>query len=176
MRLRARALSCLCVLSFLAAFSTTTFAAVHTSATPKVRVTAPVDNGKRTTLYGHVPGAARRASDLGHLDPSTRSERMIMVLKSDEQQKREMRRVIDEQQDKHTANYHQWVTPEQFGEHFGVHDSDIGQVKAWLESQGFTVDEVSKSKRVIRFSGTTGQIESAFQTQMHYFLMPSGEM
>src|SRR5271155_384593 len=172
MRLRARVLSCLCVLTFLAAFSTTTFAAVHTSAAPKVRVTAPVDSTKRTTLYGHVPGAARRANDLGHVDPTTRSERMIMVLKSDEQQKRELRRVIDEQQDKHTTNYHQWVTPEQFGEHY----SDIGQVKAWLESQGFTVDEVSKSKRVIRFSGTTGEIESAFQTEMHSFLTPNGEI
>jgi subtilase family serine protease len=164
MRTNPRLGVCLAVLTFLTAFSN-----------PKVRVTAPVDESKRTTLYGHVPGVVRRSSDLGRLDPSTPSQRMILVLKSDEDQKRELRRVIDEQQDKHAANFHQWTTPEEFGSHFGVHDSDIGQVKAWLESHGFTVDEVSKSKRRLRFSGTTGQLESAFQIEMHYYLTPHGE-
>ena len=92
-----------------------------------------------------------------------------MVLNSDEQQKRELRRVIDGQHDKHSANFHKWVTPEQFGKYFGVHDSDISQVKSWLESQGFSVDSVNKSKRAIHFSGTMGQLEKAFHTQMHYY-------
>ena len=39
-----------------------------------------------------------------------------------------MRRVIDEQQDKRTANFHQWVTPEEFGSTFGVDDDDIQKV------------------------------------------------
>ena len=89
------------------------------------------------------------------------------MLKSDEDQKREVRRIIDEQQDQHTANYHQWVTPEEFGEHFGVHDSDIAQMQGWLKSQGFKVENVTKAKRAMRFSGTVGQIEKAFQTEMH---------
>jgi hypothetical protein len=160
---------------FLTAISTQMFAEVHTTATPKVRVTTPVDNTKRTTLHGHVPAAVRHGSNLGRVDASTRSERMILLLKSDEDQKRELRRVLDEQQDKKTANFHQWVTPQDFGTRFGVHDSDIAQVSAWLTSQGFTIDEVTKGKRIIRFSGTVGQIENAFQTQMHYFLMPNGE-
>jgi hypothetical protein len=176
MRNGTRLLSVLCLFSFLAAISTTTFATVHTTATPKARVTARVDNSKRATLYGHVPGAVRRGSDLGHVDPNTVATHMVLVLKSDEDQKRELRKVIDEQQDKKTGNYHQWVTPQEFGSHFGVHDDDIEQVKAWLVSQGFTIDDVAASKRVIHFSGTTGQIEQAFQTQMHYLLMPNGEM
>ncbi|MGB8014143.1 MAG: Ig-like domain repeat protein [Terriglobales bacterium] len=175
MRTYMRLLSRLVVLFFLAAFSTIAFAAIRTSAVPKVRVTSRVDNGKRTTLYGHVPVALRRATDQGRLDPSTRSSHMIMVLKSDDEQKRELRRIIDEQQDKRTANFHQWATPEEFGAHFGVHDADIAQVQAWLKSQGFTVDDVSKSKRVIHFSGTTGQLETAFQTEMHSYRLRNGE-
>ena len=159
----------------LTAISTQMFAEVHTTAKPQVRVTTPVDNTKRTTLYGHVPAAVRGGSNLGRVDGGTFSEGMILLLKSDEQQKRELRRVLDEQQDKHTANFHQWVTPEQFGAHFGVHDHDVAQVEAWLLSQGFTVDAVSKSKRSIRFSGNVAQIEAAFQTEMHYFLMRNGE-
>jgi len=159
----------------LAFLSQAMFAAVNTKAHPVVRVTKKVDTSKRTTLNGHVPRALRTATDMGRLDPNTPSPGMIMVLKSDESQKREIRRVIDEQQDRRTLNYHQWVTPEEFGSYFGVHADDIVQITAWLTSQGFTVDEVSKSKRVIRFSGTTGQIETAFQTEMHTYQLANGE-
>ncbi len=159
----------------LALLSQAMFATVFTSARPVARITKKVDNSKRTPLYGHVPGALRKATDTGRLDPNTSSPGMIMVLKSDEDQKREIRRIIDEQQDKRTTNYHQWATPDEFGAHFGVHDSDLQQIKDWLTSQGFTVDDVSKSKRLIHFSGTTGQIEKAFQTEMHTYTLKNGE-
>jgi len=176
MRLSSRFLSFLLVLFVLIGISSTTFAAIHTSAVPKARVTSRVDSSKRTTLYGHVPAAVRHGMDMERVDPDTKVEHLIMVLKSDEEQKREVRRIIDEQQDKRTANYHQWVTPEEFGEHFGVHDSDIENIKAWLSSQGFSVERVTKAKRAIIFSGNVGQIEQAFQTEIHHFLMPNGVM
>ncbi|MFZ1918734.1 MAG: Ig-like domain repeat protein [Terriglobales bacterium] len=176
MRLSSRFLSFLLLLFVLAGISATTFAAIHTSAVPKARVTSRVDSSKRTTLHGHVPAAVRHGMDMGRVDPNTKVEHLIMVLKSDEEQKREIRRIIDEQQDKRTANYHQWVTPEEFGEHFGVHDSDLENIKSWLSSQGLTVERVTKAKRAIIFSGNVGQIEQAFQTEIHHFLMPNGEM
>ena len=159
----------------VASLSQVMFARITTTAQPEARITKRVDNSKRTILYGHVSSALRTAQDMGRQDPRTPSPGMIMVLKSSENQKREIRKVIDEQQDKRTANYHQWVTPEEFGEHFGVHDEDLAQIKNWLTSQGFTVDEVSKSKRVIRFSGNIGQVEKAFQTEMHTYNL-HGEM
>ena len=44
----------------------------------------------------------------------------------------------------------------------GLHEDDINQVTAWLTKQGFTVENVTKSKRVIQLSGTSGQVEQAF--------------
>jgi subtilase family serine protease len=38
-----------------------------------------------------------------------------------------------------------------------------------LQQQGFSIDSVARSRNMIRFSGTVGQVESAFSTQMHYF-------
>ena len=168
-RVPVRLFSIFVAIVVLFSISTTLFAEIHTTARPQVRVTARVDNSKRTTLYGHVSGAIRMSKDMGRMDPGTPTGRMIMVLNSDDEQKRELRRVIDEQHDKRTANYHQWLKPEDFGARFGVHDSDISQVETWLKSQGFTVEDVSKSKRVIHFSGTTGQLEKAFKTQMHSY-------
>ncbi len=57
-----------------------------------------------------------------------------------------------------------------------MHDSDIAQVQTWLKSQGFTVENVAKSKRAIHFTGTISQLEEAFQIEMHYYLMPNGEV
>ena len=156
--------------------SPATFAAnVATSARPEARITKQVNNNKRVTLYGHVPqvvskGLATGAViDMGRLDPSTPMQRMRMVLTASPQQERELRRVIDEQQDQRTGNFHQWVTPEEFGASFGAHDEDITKIAKWLKSQGFSVDNVTKGKRVIQFSGTAGQVENAFQTEMHNY-------
>jgi hypothetical protein len=52
MRTSLRLLSNLMVLFFLAAFSITTFAAVHASATPTVRVTKAVDNSSAQPFTG----------------------------------------------------------------------------------------------------------------------------
>ena len=166
------------VITFLLAFvllSQVVFARVSTSALPMPRVTKKVDNTKRTVLYGHTPRILQHAMNVGRVDPSTLAEHMILTLKASQEQEKEARRVIDEQQDKHTANFHQWMTPDEFGAHFGVHDSDIENVKAWLSSQGFTVESVNNSKRAIHFTATVGQIEHAFQTEMHSFIMPNGE-
>ena len=160
----------------LSLFSPAIFAAtVYTNARPTARVTKPVNNGKRTILYGHLPNvvanpsAVGGARDMGRLDPKTAMQGMRIVLRSSPEQSRELRRIIDEQQDKRTVNFHQWVTPEQFGNSFGAHPDDIQKVTDWLTQQGFTVENVTKSKRVIQFSGTAGQVEQAFQTSMHTY-------
>ena len=41
----------------------------------------------------------------------------------------------------------------------------------WLESQGFTVHQVSQSRRFIVFSGNVAQVENAFSTQMHSYTL-----
>jgi len=42
-------------------------------------------------------------------------------------------------------------------------------VTAWMQSHGLKVENVAKSKRAIQFSGTSGQLEKAFQMEMHYY-------
>jgi subtilase family serine protease len=157
-------------------FSQALFAAtINTNAHPVPRITKPVNDAKRVVLGGHVPRVIANASitgkaiDMGPIDPSTPMQGMRLVLRSSPDQSRDLRRVIDEQQDKRTGNFHQWVTPEEFGSAFGVHDDDIQKISDWLTKQGFTIDNVTKGKRVIQFSGTSGQVEHAFQTSMHTY-------
>lgn len=68
-----------------------------------------------------------------------------------------------------SQQYHHWLTPEQFGTRFGPSDPDIQVVPEWLGSKGFQVERVSKAKTLIEFSGTIGEINDAFHTQIHRY-------
>jgi subtilase family serine protease len=80
-----------------------------------------------------------------------------------------LRQLLAEQQDPLSSKYHAWLSPEQFGEQFGASKEDIAAVTRWLESKGFEVNDVAPGRRTIEFSGKVGQIESAFQTRIHYY-------
>jgi hypothetical protein len=138
---------------------------------PVARVTAPVNDGERTVLRGHVLPAVKSASarDVGRVAPQTVFNHMIMVLKASPEQDHALETLIGQQVDKGSPNYHRWLQPEEFGERFGVDDSDVAKVTAWLTQQGFTVEHVAKSKRLIQFSGNVATVESAFRTQMHSY-------
>jgi len=145
------------------------------SVRPKARVTEAVDLKKITTLANTHPSLVDGLADQGRVASSTQFNHMLLVLKSSDEQEFALQALLDQQQDRNHANFHQWVTPETFGAAFGVESSDIEQVKGWLEQSGFTVNSVSKSGRLIDFSGASGAVESAFHTQMHQYQV-KGEM
>jgi hypothetical protein len=96
-------------------------------------------------------------------------QRMTLVLARSAEQESALRVMLDEQQTKGSANFHQWLSPVQFGKQFGAPDSDVAAVKAWLESHGFQVTAISKGRIAIEFSGTAAQVEEAFHTAIHKY-------
>ena len=66
-----------------------------------------------------------------------------------------------------SPNYHQWLTPEQFGARFGLSSSDLAKVTAWLTGQGFTITSVARSSTFVTFSGTVALAQQAFGTTIH---------
>ncbi|MBV8070314.1 MAG: hypothetical protein JO270_10450, partial [Acidobacteriaceae bacterium] len=68
---------------------------------------------------------------------------------------------------------HHWITAQEFGERFGIAKSDLDAVTSWLHSHGFTVHGVYPNL-AIDFSGTAGQVRSAFHPQLHE-LVVNGE-
>jgi hypothetical protein len=98
-------------------------------------------------------------------------ERMILVMGASADQERRVRTFLDSQQTKGSPDYHHWLTPEQFGQKFGPAPEDIQQVTSWLRQQGFHINAVAKSGRWIEFSGNAAQVTTAFQTEMHRYLV-----
>ena len=138
---------------------------------PQVRITDKIDNTKLTAVKGSHAPLVDGLKDMGRLPASTQLSHMMLVLKPTDEQEYALHTLLDEQQDKTHANYHQWMTPDTFGTYFGVASADIATVSAWLQDSGFTVNSVAKGGRIITFSGTSGQVESAFHTEMHQYMI-----
>ena len=133
------------------------------------RITQELNSGPVMTLSGTVHPLTRQASDLGEANPGMRLESMTLSIAPSVAEKAELDALLEAQQNQKSAQYHQWLTQEEFGARFGLTEADLSQVKSWLERQGFTVRNVAPSRNLITFSGTVAQAESAFRTQIHQY-------
>ena len=139
------------------------------------RVTARVDNTALTALHGNVHPLARAQYDQGAVSDSQPMHRMLLLLQRSPAQETALKQLMDNQQSSASASYHQWLTPQQFGQQFGPADADVQSVTDWLTSQGFQVAKVSAGKTVIEFSGTAGQVRNAFHTEIHRYVVNGEE-
>lgn len=133
----------------------------------KALIVEKVDDNQLVTLKGNTPPAANAKNDLGRVSGNLPMTDLILALRRSPEMEAAFDAFVAGEYDVNSPNYHQWLTPEQIGERFGPALADINTVSAWLSSHGLTVDEVSKDRMSIRFSGTARQVEAAFHTQIH---------
>jgi subtilase family serine protease len=133
-------------------------------------ITQPVDESRLTVLKGNTHTLARPQFDLGTAPATLPMQRMLLVLKRSPAQEAALRQLLDDQQDKHSPNYHKWFTPEQFGKEFGPTDADMQTITSWLQSHGFQVG-TSKGRSVLEFSGSASQVKEAFHTAIHKYIV-----
>jgi len=138
-------------------------------AQPQDRITKFVDDEQRVTLNGNRHPLALVQYDAGAVSPDFRMDRMLLTLLPDAAQEDALTQLLDAQHNPESPYYHQWLTPEQYGERFGVSEADAAQVTAWLTSYGMEVEELTAGRRSIIFSGTAAEVESAFHTQIHTY-------
>ena len=136
---------------------------------PLSRIHDEVNSSVTTVLRGSQHPLALPQNDAGRMPSGTRLNGVTLYFSRSAAQQADLNALLAAQQDPSSPQYHKWLTPEQFGARFGMAQPDIEKVKAWLEQQGFTIGSVMRSATGIRFSGSIGQIESAFGTQMHYY-------
>ncbi|HEY7097447.1 MAG TPA: Ig-like domain repeat protein [Terriglobales bacterium] len=154
----------LVILMLLASF-------VHGQASSFSSNSLPVDESNLVTLTGNTHPLALAQYDQGSVAGNQPLTRMLLVLKRSPAQDAALRRLLDDQQDKSSPSYHKWLTPTQYGQQFGPSDSDLQKATSWLKLHGFEIARVSKGRTVIEFSGTVAQVEAAFHTSMHRFLI-----
>jgi hypothetical protein len=140
---------------------------------PQSRITQAVDEANLTVLKGNTYYLASAKYDRGAAPASLPMNRMLLVLQRSPSQEAALEQLLDQQQDHASPNYHQWLTPQQFGQQFGPSDQDIQTITIWLQSHGFQVAPISNGRTVIEFSGTAGQVQEAFHTAIHKYSVPN---
>src|SRR5271154_1517487 len=136
---------------------------------PADRITNFIDDEQRVALPGNRHPLAIAAYDVGAVAPDFPMRHMILTLLPDRAQQEALTQLVDAQHNPESSYYHQWLTPEQYAERFGVSEADVSQITGWPQGHGLEVEEVTAGRRSIIFSGTASQVQSAFHTQIHAY-------
>ncbi len=168
---RLRLATTVAFLGFASALLVAPLLAQSFNALPQNRVVGPITDADSVTLVGNVHPLARAEFDRGLVPDDTRLDRLVLLLSPDARQQKDLDALTEAQQELGSPDYHQWLTPAEYGSRFGASGADIARITAWLTSRGFRVEEVPAGHRSIVFSGNAGQIADTFHTEIHSFLV-----
>ena len=110
------------------------------------RITEQVDEKNLAELKGNTHPLARPEFDRGSAPADMPMNRMLLLLQHTPEQETAVNRLLEEQQHESSPNFHNWLTPEQYGEQFGPSPEEIQAVTGWLRSHGFQVANVAKGR------------------------------
>ncbi len=134
------------------------------------RISSRIDSSRTVPLAGHVPFRARPEFDQGPVAAGFPLRAVTIYLKPSASQQTSLQQLLSGQQNPASADFHKWLTPEQYADRFGVSQNDVNRITAWLQSQGLTAQRVARSRTWIEFSGTAQQVGQALHTQIHQYL------
>jgi uncharacterized protein (TIGR03437 family) len=135
------------------------------------RIVGKIDTAQRITLAGHLHPRALPQYDQGPVDPNMVLPIVTVELERSPVQQAALKKLLAEQQDPSSPNYHKWLTPQQFADQFGSSQDDINKIVEWLKSQSLTVTSVAPSRNAVTVSGTAATVEKAFGVEIHRYLI-----
>jgi uncharacterized protein (TIGR03437 family) len=133
------------------------------------RIAQEIDTARVRALPNHLPRWANPDNGAGLVPPGQAMGQLTMVLSRSPEREAAFEKLLADQQDPASPDYHRWLTPTQVGERFGLSAQDIGSLTGWLQSQGLHVDWVSPSGVFMGFGGTAANLNGAFQTELRYY-------
>ncbi len=140
------------------------------------RISGTLSAGQTVALQGHVHPQARPEFDRGPADPALRFGSIMLLTVPTATQQKDLNRLLAEQQDRKSPNYHKWLDARAVGRLFRV-EPQRRRTSSRLGSEGRDSKRHSRmrGRNWIRFSGTASQVQSAFGTEIHRFNV-NGEM
>jgi subtilase family serine protease len=130
-------------------------------------ITAPVDDAKTVAVEGNIRPEVKTGSDLGAMPDSTVIPHLTLQLQRSPAQEAAARTYIDELHNKHSPNFHRWLSPTEVNDRFGLAASDLAAVTTWLSGHGFKINGMTPNL-ALDVTATAGQIRSAFGADIHY--------
>ena len=139
-------------------------------------VTSKIDDAEVRSLEFDSPLSHHKVTDNGALAEDTVLERLQLVLKRSDERQAALDKLVADQLDKKSPEYHHWVASEDLATVFGPAQSDIQKTVDWLTRRGFTIDETAPDHMSIAFTGTVSQVKSTFKTDLHGVVAEDGKV
>jgi subtilase family serine protease len=130
---------------------------------------AQTTTGQMTRLAGNTSHKARTELDQGRVPDNLPMNHILLMLRRNNAQEQQLDQFIRRQYDPHSPDFHNWLTPQRFGERFGPSPENTRKVTQWLTQHGFTVNRVPAGGLFVDFSGTAGRVAEAFHTEIHQY-------
>jgi subtilase family serine protease len=113
----------------------------------------------------HLVSSATRAIRRP-LDPSALLTVNVWLKLHNQQQ---LDKLVEQQKQKNSSNYHQWITQGQFNSNYGPTPQEVNAVSNFLSPKGLTVVSVAENNLYVKAQGSVGAIQKAFNVQIHSY-------
>jgi subtilase family serine protease len=137
----------------------------------KDRITQKIDSSQMVRLRGSVSPMAQSSVDQGRVSETMRINGAELIFGPSPAQKAALQALIAQQHDRSSPNYHRWLSPEEYADRFSLSPADIQKVTAWLAAQGLEIEEVSRTRNRVSFSGSAAGVAAAFKTEFHQYFV-----
>jgi len=121
---------------------------------------------KLQSLDHEVPGAVLRSLHLGHTNPNHKVNISVSLPYGNPGA---IEAFLDDVNNPQSPNYHNYLSPQDVGQRFGLTSGQVQSVVQYLTGHGFKINLVGKNHLSILAEGTVGQAEAAFSTSIHDF-------
>ena len=117
-------------------------------------------------VANNTPGFIASAIDQGALDPASVVVVNVWLKLHNEQQ---LDRLVEQQKQKGSPNYHQWITQDQFNAAYAPTPQEVKAVSNFLTAHNLTVLSVAENNLYVKAQGAVGDLQKAFHVQIHQY-------
>lgn len=118
------------------------------------------------TIPNSKMGFVSTAKDLG---PEDSSKQITVYVWLQLHNADSLRELVEQQYDPGSANYQNWLTPDEFKSNFAPTANDVATVKAFLAAHNLNVLSVGERNMYVKAQGSVADAQRAFQVQIHRF-------
>ena len=133
------------------------------------RLSGGINNARTAVLAGRVHPQANAQNDRGAVDGAFQLPGVTLIFNPTAAQQADLQQLLAAQNDPASSQFHQWLTPEQYADRFGLSQGDLEKITAWAKSQGLTVKNVARSRTFITLGATAAQVQNTLHTTIHRY-------
>ncbi len=139
------------------------------AAQPPRRIHSEIRDDETFRVVGNTRPMLSLSRDEGEVSTAQALPHISIHFAMSSQQQEDLDALLRQQQTPGAAQFHKFLTPEEYAARFGLNADDLAQITQWLQTQGFSDIEVARSRTFVSFAGNAGLVQTAFHTAIHRY-------